>query len=359
MNRRHFLTLSAVASAAGFLPRTVLADVGTTSKKGDDTVFTTDGDVGTWLWEDDYFKFPNSSKGFGGDTHAPCAVDDQLFVGHTGPEGITVFDLTNGKYRSASDFKFGGLKLSATHGLTSDGKFLYITTNTAGPKNPGRIIKTDLKGEKVWEAGMPAEHSGSWNPTEVTVIDADRVLLTNGYGSGKMYFLSTKDGSVSGSLFSEGSKLGEIKGCHGVMWDKETKLLWLHDRGNRRIQWSDLNGKCSEQLADNGKLDTPLRMPCGSAVWKEFVVVPDLEGRFDIFHRGKGELPGGYRLVGQFGDAGIRSNSFGDYRKKPIGDTVKAGQCGTPHYYCFTQNGDIIAAEWHPTGRVKRLRRVS
>ncbi|MFN8392992.1 MAG: hypothetical protein U0136_22045 [Bdellovibrionota bacterium] len=236
-------------------------------------------------------------------------------------------------------------------------EFLYITTNT-GKDKPGRIIKTRLNGEKIWEISTPEGHQGAWNPTECTAIGGDQLIITNGYGSGYMYLVDSS-GKVLKTLFKPGKGPGELNGAHGVMFDSETNLLWVHDRGNRRIQWTTPDGEFKGELNDSAGFGTPLRMPCGSTSYGRFVLMPDLEGRLTLFAHGAGELPGTYGVVGLWGDCGVRQANFKAYRGNAQDKTVHAGVYGTPHYAKFAPNGDIIVAEWHPTGRVTRLKLVS
>ncbi|MEA2735915.1 MAG: hypothetical protein QOE14_2366, partial [Humisphaera sp.] len=87
-----------------------------------------------------------------GDTHMVQEVEDgSIFICHNGPESVHVYD-ADGKFITA----WGDDMKGAAHGmdLRKEGseEFLYFA-----PTGQHRVLKTNLKGEKVFELGYPKE----------------------------------------------------------------------------------------------------------------------------------------------------------------------------------------------------------
>jgi hypothetical protein len=87
-----------------------------------------------------------------GNTHMVQEVaDGRIFIHHTGPESVHVYD-SDGKFIEA----WGADMKDAAHGmdLRKEGneEFLYFA-----PTGQHRVVKTNLKGEKVYELGVPKD----------------------------------------------------------------------------------------------------------------------------------------------------------------------------------------------------------
>ncbi|MFN8392991.1 MAG: hypothetical protein U0136_22040 [Bdellovibrionota bacterium] len=117
---RRKVVLGLAASVAGMIPhRSIFAQdpPGGVKVSGKSIIFQAEKDDAAWEWAGDACHFPKSHAGFGGDTHAPYFAEGRLYIGHTGPEGVSVFDAKTGEWIDASSFRFKDLGLAGTHGL--------------------------------------------------------------------------------------------------------------------------------------------------------------------------------------------------------------------------------------------------
>ncbi len=211
------------------------------------------------------------------------------------------------------------------------------------------VVKTDLKGEVVWQADCPME-SGKyesrekWCPTNVAFLPDGDVLVGDGYGSSYVHRYSA-DGKYKSTPIGPGKEAGQVLCPHGLWVDDRIvtrgrgPTLLVADRSNRRIQRFTLEGEHIEFVTDG------IRMPCHFKTRGELLLVPDLESVVT--------------LVGMDGKPVVH---LGDghpsgLRGKPREEFVD-GKFIHPHTAIFLKNGDILVAEWVPNGRVTLLRRV-
>ena len=116
------------------------------------------------------------------------------------------------------------------------------------------------------------------------------------------------------------------------------------DRAHHTLQYFSMDGKYSETLEGYG-------LPANIDSWNNLLLVPELHARVTL-------LDDKNKVVARLGDdvervtkkvKGVRNDS-----KKWI-----PGKFVHPHDACFDQDGNIFVAEWVPTGRVSRLRRLN
>lgn len=289
-----------------------------------------------------------------GDTHGLCQDSEGfIYVAHTvhpssmRPEAVVVFD-PEGKFVRAFGAEFRG----GAHGLdlrSENGRdFLYHCDITRC-----RIVKTTLEGEIVWEHGYPVEDPNyaaqpiRFIPTNVAFAPDGTFFVGDGYGSSRVLRFSAK-GEFIGEIGVPGIEDGQFTTPHGLRMDTrgDAPLLVVADRGNRRIQTFDLNGRHRQTILDGARL----RQPCDFDLLGEWMVCPDLDSQVCILDRD-------YHVVAQLGDGQVENGKVGSRRRQSRSEFTP-GKFICPHDAIFLRDGSILVAEWLPIGRITLLRRV-
>jgi hypothetical protein len=212
------------------------------------------------------------------------------------------------------------------------------------------VVKTDLNGKVLWEAGCPMESgvyasADKWCPTNAAFGPDGTVFVGDGYGGSFVHAFS-KDGKWKKIIARPGQDPGQVACPHGIYVDlrgtnftREPALV-VADRGNRRIQYLSLDG------THLGFVNNAMRQPCDMKVRGDRMLVPDLDSVVTI-------LDSKNELVVQLCD-GNPSSLRGASR-----DQFIPGKFVHPHDAIWLANGDILVAEWVPIGRVTLLRAVS
>jgi hypothetical protein len=288
-----------------------------------------------------------------GDTHMVQEVaDGRIFICHNGPESVHVYDPDGNFVTAWGDDQKGG-----AHGmdLRKEGneEFLYFC-----PTGQHRVIKTSLKGEKVFELGYPMDAKGPGGekcyqdnkrfvPTFIAFAPGDSgdFYVTDGYGSNYVHRYNVK-GEYQSSFGGTGSDPGQLKCPHGI-WcdtrDPNNPMIVVADRSNVRLQWFTLDGKFIKMVKDE------LRHPCHFDQQGTDLLIPDLHGRVTIFDKDN-------KLVCHLGD-NTDPAKRGNHGVKP--DQLVTGEFVTPHGAIWDRAGNIFVAEWLPYGRVTKLKKVS
>jgi DNA-binding beta-propeller fold protein YncE len=291
-----------------------------------------------WLVPPDTIKY--------GDTHG-LAQDSKgrIYLAHTvhpdspSKDAICVFD-ANGKFLTSWGARFAG----GAHGLDirreKDGEYLYhcdIAHHLA--------VKTDLNGKVIWEKGLPVESklykdNMPFTPTNTAFAPNGDFFIADGYGSSFVHQYDLQ-GNYIRSLTGADNESGRFRTPHGLYVDKRGKepLLAIADRGNRRIQYFNLEGKFVKYVTAG------MRQPCHFDTREDLMVVPDLDSVVTLLDKDN-------RVVAQLGD-GFPSN----LRDHPRSDFIP-GKFIHPHDTIFLKTGDILVAEWVPIGRVTLLKKV-
>lgn len=281
-----------------------------------------------------------------GDTHG-LAVDHQhrIYVAHTvhpssvSTDAIVVYD-SEGKFIKSWGSQFKG----GAHGLDirreGSEEFLYHCDI-----NRRKICKTTLDGQVLWEKGVPTEsgvyeREDQWCPTNVAFHPDGDLYVGDGYGSSYVHRYSDH-GEYKGIVIRPGSQLGTVREPHGLWVDHrhhKPKLV-VADRGNRRLQEFDLEGKPLGFITDG------MRRPCHIHYNHGLALVPDLDSVVTILDKDN-------TVVASLGD-GYPSNLRDATRDKFI-----PGKFIHPHSAIWINSRDIAVVEWVPIGRVTLLRRV-
>jgi hypothetical protein len=281
-----------------------------------------------------------------GDTHG-LAQDKagRIYVAHTvhpdstSRDAVCVFG-PDGRFLQSWGARFDG----GAHGLDireEDGtEYLYHCDTKARS-----VVKTKLDGTVVWEHGAPQE-SGKYGdgapfvPTNVAFRPDGGLWVADGYGSNWIHELRA-DGSYVRTFGGPGSEAGQLVQPHGLWLDDrgaEPSLL-VADRGNRRLQRFDLDGKHVSFHKEG------VRLPCHLKFREGDALVPDLESVVTI-------LDAEGQPVASLGDghpSGLRG--------RPRSEFVP-GKFIHPHSAIWLHSGDILVAEWVPIGRVTLLKQI-
>jgi hypothetical protein len=286
-----------------------------------------------------------------GDTHAVQEAEDgRIFICHNGPESVHVFD-ADGKFITS----WGEMQGSG-HGmdLRKEGneEFLYFA-----PTGQHKVIKTNLKGEKVYEIGYPKDAKNAagqpcyegdkkYVPTFIAFAPGENgdFYVTDGYGSNYVHRYNIK-GEYQSTFGGTGNGEGQLACPHGIYCDTRdaaNPTILVADRSNHRLQWFTLDGKYIKTVTDE------LRDPCHFDIMGTDVLIPDLNGRVTIFDKDN-------KLITHLGDNPDATKRRNHGVKK---EDLTAGDFCTPHGACWDKAGNIYVTEWLPYGRVTKLRRV-
>jgi hypothetical protein len=233
---------------------------------------------------------------------------------------------------------------AGAHGLDlrreGDGEFLYHCDTRRR-----LLVKTDLDGRVVWEAGYPAEsgvyaNPDAYCPTNVAFLPDGDLLVGDGYGSSYVHRY-TAAGKYVKTVIGPGSGQGQVSCPHGLWIDDRSGAarLAVADRGNRRIQYFTPDG------VHEGFVSAGIRMPCHFKARGETLLVPDLESVVTLLDKDN-------NVIVHLGDghpSGLRD--------RPREEFIP-GRFIHPHTAIFLASGDILVAEWVPIGRITLLRLV-
>lgn len=277
-----------------------------------------------------------------GDTHG-VAIDEQghIYVKHrsdhaTPIDAIVVFD-AEGKYVRSFGKEFHG----GGHGIDirkeSGEEFLYLCDI-----HRRLVVKTNLKGEVVWQMGFPKEcgkyqSAEQFRPTNVAFHPDGGFYVGDGYGSHWIHQYDTHAKWVR-TFGGAGSEPGQVKVPHGLWVDTRngTPKLIVADRANARVQLFTLDGNHISYVKSD------FRMPAHFDIRGEWLLVPDLQSRVTILN-GKNEP------IAQLG-----GDEVSKLRGRPRSEWI-AGKFIHPHDACFDRDGNIYVVEWVPIGRVTKL----
>ncbi len=304
----------------------------------------------TYEFVDGWAKHPENMPW--GDTHMVQEVGDgRIFICQNGPHSVHMYD-PDGKFIGA----WGDDMKGTAHGmdLRKEGneEFLYFA-----PTGMHRIIKTDLKGEMVFELGCPRDAKNAkgepcyvdekkYVPTFIAFAPGENAdfYVTDGYGSSYVHRYNFKGEYIS-TFGGKGSGEGQLDCPHGIYCDTRdpaNPMIVVADRSNHRLQWFTMDGKFIKLVTDE------LRDPCHFDQQGTDLLIPDLQGRVTIFDKDN-------KLITHLcdnPDPNMRRN-HGAKREQLV-----PGEFYTPHGAIWDRAGNIFVTEWLPYGRVTKLRKV-
>lgn len=295
--------------------------------------------VHDWLKPPAHIKF-GDTHGVAQDSHGRIYIAHTVHSGSASSDAICVF-AANGNFAGSWGAQFRG----GAHGLDirkeGNREFIYHCDVAHN-----KVVKTTLDGDVIWEKGVPKESGkypsgGGFTPTNVAFAPNGGFFVGDGYGSSWIHQYD-KNAEYVRSFGQPGQAAGMTNCPHGLWLDERGSepLLAVADRGNRRIQYFDLDGKHVKFVTDG------VRMPCHFSIRGGEMLFPDLESVVTVLDENN-------KVIVHLGD-GKPSN----LRDRPRTDFIP-GKFIHPHDAMFLANGDILVAEWVPIGRITLLRKLS
>lgn len=282
----------------------------------------------------------------------------QIYIHHTvnkdskSDDAMVVFD-SKGKFVRSFGKEFKG----GAHGLhirkEGSQEFLYMCDTKRGV-----VVKTNLKGDQVWEIGYPDESPEyqkltknkdgkevkiKYTPTNLAIAPNGDIYVGDGYGSS---FVNqyTKDAKFVRTFGGgKGKEPGQLNSPHGIIIDErgKTPMVCVADRSNNRLQYFTVDGKHSHFVGNTN-------LPCHFSIRKGTMLIPDLAARITLFDEKN-------QLIAHLGEG---PENWRALRVKTR-DNFTPGKFVSPHGGIIDHKGDIYIVEWVEVGRVTKLRHVS
>jgi DNA-binding beta-propeller fold protein YncE len=192
------------------------------------------------------------------------------------------------------------------------------------------------------KAGADATHFN--RPTFLTWLPDSTMFVADGY-NGTRVAKFDKDGKFLLAWGTRGNAPGQFNVVHGITSDPVTRRVYVSDRGNKRMQVFDENGKFVDQWPFSPASNTQFLIipPDRSGIWAfedttAKVVKYDLEGHFLYAWGTLGDHPGGFfnmhgASTDQQGNLYIAEVGNGRLQKfRPRAGANKAFLVGPPVY---------------------------
>lgn len=351
MNRRQFVRTAAAATAGPML-------LGTTAKGTQKEPVVGSGEH-TYSCNHNFGELPPD---YAWQTTHNVAIDSQgmVYITHQGigkqMDTVLVFDPKGKFVRSFGKAWHGG-----GHGVEirkeGSDEFIYLC-NTWTPTM--KLVKTDLKGEVVWQKGRPEckeyeNPKANYNPTNISWLPDGGFTVGDGYGS--HYVMNyDKDGKLVKVFGGAGKDPGKLQTPHGNWLDarnKDKPVIVVCDRANHRLQTFTPAG----ELIAATEPDKVVFFPAHAKTRGNVLMVPDLHTRVSLFGPDNAPI--------------VHLGNDDEWRKKVVDSLGKgmtpirtqpkewpAGKFVHPHDACFDKDGNIFVVEWVSTGRVTFLKKV-
>ena len=299
-------------------------------------------------WQDNWARIADTESGrTNGRTHGVAVVESgETFVFHQADPSMLVFD-ARGRLKAS----WGPNRLGA-HGLTrvreNGSEFLWITDQSTC-----EVAKLTLDGQvvqRIERPNHPVYAKAQYSPTWVAVNEERRggngdIWVTDGYGSFWIHRYDRK-GRYLASISGEEGGAGRFQCPHGIAfdWRRGQPELYVADRGNRRVQVYDAEGRWQRVFGADF-----LTSPDGFCELGDALVVPELLGRVTV-------LDAEDRLACRLGENEPAPQIPG-WPEVPV-DRLEAGKFNSPHGAASDPDGNLYVVEWIVGGRITRLRKV-
>lgn len=352
MQRRAFLKQTAALAAASTLGPIIL---GAEDKAGSKTTVIGAGPY-KYEFNQEWCTLPSHISW---ETTHGVAVDAEgmIYITHRGHgknamDTVAVFDPKGKFVRSfGKDYFLGG------HGIDirKEGgeEFIYLSNNV-NPKAAGNVVKTNLKGQVVWEhKGPPAEakeYEGKkpYSPTNVAFGTDGGFYVGDGYGSNYIHQFD-KDAKYVRTWGGTGDAPGLMKTPHGIWLDDRKgrdPSLVVADRANARLQYFTLDGKHIGFVKE-------VSFPAHFDIRGDVLLVPDLHARVSLFDKDN-------KVITHLGHDPMWTKKVLDgFKVRTQPKEWVPGKFTHPHDACFDKDGNIFVVEWVQTGRVIFLKHVA
>ncbi len=166
--------------------------------------------------------------------------------------------------------------------------------------------------------------------------------VTDGYGKNYIHRFD-KAGRYLGSINGEEGQAGAFKCPHGIDFDyrRGEPELYIADRGNRRVQVYDAEGKFKRAFGQD-----ILTSPCGFASFGQYLLIPELRARLAVLDEND-------RLVGYLGSNEPVCDMAGWPNHKK--ELIQPGKFNSPHGMAADGKGNLYIVEWIVGGRITKL----
>jgi DNA-binding beta-propeller fold protein YncE len=176
------------------------------------------------------------------------------------------------------------------------------------------------------------------------IEETENIWVADGYGSSRVNRYSAAGDLIRSLDGTEGA--GRFNCPHGIWFDrrKSPMELYVADRGNRRIQVFDSEGRYLRSFGDSF-----LTSPDCFVIDGDTVVIPELLGRVTV-------LDADDKLLYHLGE-NERAGKDKD-PEWPNTNPVVPGKFNSPHGAALDASGNIFVVEWRKGGRVIKLERL-
>ncbi|HEX9657239.1 MAG TPA: hypothetical protein VGB89_10060 [Bacteroidota bacterium] len=307
----------------------------------------------TYNWIENWAKIPlrgrrpNSESGkSNGRTHGVVVTEaGNIIVFHQANPAVLVFD------NNANLLEAWGDRFAGAHGLTlvqeNGTEYLWLTDQYSG-----EVVKTTLDGKTILNierASHPTYSKSKYAPTWITVHEErfggnGDVWVTDGYGSHYIHRYD-RTGKYLGSINGSEGEAGTFECPHGIWIDyrKSEPELYIADRGNRRFQVYDLQGRFKRVFGADF-----LTSPCGCVTHEGQLLVPELNARLAVLDEDD-------RLICYIGENEAVC-SHPEWPNVPA-NLITAGKFNSPHGMAADKQGNLYVVEWIIGGRITKLAR--
>lgn len=303
----------------------------------------------TYEWFDNWARIPDTRIGReNGRTHGIVVTGlGTIIVFHQANPAVLVFN-TEGKLLSTWGDRFLG-----AHGMTlvreGDLEFLWFTD-----EHSAEVVKTTLDGKKVMtlrRPDHPVYRTGKYSPTWVAVNQKryggnGDIWVADGYG---MHYVHRYDkaGYYLHSINGTEGQAGPFDCPHGIWVDtrKSEPELYIADRGNKRFQVYDMEGKFKRSFGSD-----ILTCPCGCITYGNVLIVPELSAKLAI-------LDIDDKLICYLGE-NERVCTIPGWPNHPP-ELLEPEKFNSPHAVAVDGTGNLYVVEWIIGGRITKLTRCS
>lgn len=299
-----------------------------------------------WSIQHDWTTIPQSGINQGnGRTHGVCVLrDSRVVIFHQANPGVLIYSAKGELLDAWGDFP-------GAHGLTlvnrGDDECLWLTDESTK-----RVVLTTLVGEIISEITQPKHSAYREQPYVPTWVACNEerhggngdVWVADGYGASLVHrfdadgsYLSTLDG------FEGAGKFACPHGISFVMSDAGLEL-WVADRGNKRFQIYDTEGRFQRALGGDFLTSPDVAVPAiigGCCV----LLVPELVAGLSILSTNGGLI----ERIGFQHDADQLSGWPNERAH------LKNGRFNSPHSAAADAAGNVFVVEWIIGGRITKI----
>jgi DNA-binding beta-propeller fold protein YncE len=266
--------------------------------------------------------------------------EGNIYVFHTGPQSVAVFD-REGSFMTAwgEDFEGGAHGFYIHKGQGEPYMFLTDTKRRI-------VVKCTMEGKELLRIGTPDlpevyDDERKFVPTDVAVGPNGDIYIADGYGQSWIHQYDSGGGYIR-SWGGKGSEPGQLNCPHGISVDMRRGVpeLYVADRGNHRIQVFSMNGEHLRFITGD------LKMPCSFYFHGTDIYIPDLHSRLTVLDEKD-------KLILHLGDD-PEANKQQGWPNLPK-SYYQPDRFSSPHGVCVDSRGDVYVAEWISDGRITKL----